>query len=305
MIDHDKLFKELLTTFFYEFLELFLPEVAAYVDRSSITFLDKEVFTDIATGDKHEADIVAKVKFRDQDSFFLMHCENQSESRGGFTRRMFRYFARFSEKFDLPVYPIALFSFDRPLRPEPNRYEVVFPNRTVLTFSFDAIQLNRYDWHNYVNTLNPVASALMAKMKIARQDRPRVKAECLRLLVKLNLDEARTQLISGFVDTYLRLEGVEEQLFAQAVAQFVSPEKEQAMEIVTSWMEEGMQKEARNLVMRLAERKLGTLAESMKARITALSTSQLEELGLELLSLTNVDALNVWLDTQTAQSNGN
>jgi flagellar biosynthesis/type III secretory pathway protein FliH len=172
-----------------------------------------------------------------------------------------------------------------------------------------------------VNTLNPVASALMAKMKIARQDRPKVKAECLRLLVKLNLDAARTQLISGFVDTYLRLEGAEEQLFAQAVAQFVSPEKEQAMEIVTSWMEKGIEQgfekgmekgieqgregEARHFALRLAERKFGSLPETMKARITALSTSQLEELGLELLTLNSVDALNVWLDTQTARPNGN
>lgn len=33
MIDHDRLFKELLTTFFVEFLELFLPEVVTYVER--------------------------------------------------------------------------------------------------------------------------------------------------------------------------------------------------------------------------------------------------------------------------------
>ncbi len=30
MIDHDRLFKELLTTFFWEFIQLFLPEVATY-----------------------------------------------------------------------------------------------------------------------------------------------------------------------------------------------------------------------------------------------------------------------------------
>ena len=33
----------------------------------------------------------------------------------------------------------------------------------------------------------------------------RVKLECLRLLATLRLDPARMQLISGFVDTYLRL----------------------------------------------------------------------------------------------------
>ena len=63
-MDHDRLFKELLATFFVEFIELFFPELAEYLDRDSIEFLDKEVFTDVTHGEKHEADIVAKARFR-------------------------------------------------------------------------------------------------------------------------------------------------------------------------------------------------------------------------------------------------
>lgn len=43
MTDHDRLFKELLSTFFLEFLDLFRPEVGKYIERGSIVFLDKEV----------------------------------------------------------------------------------------------------------------------------------------------------------------------------------------------------------------------------------------------------------------------
>ncbi len=50
-------------------------------------------------------------------------------------------------------------------------------------------------------------------MKIDPKDRPTVKAQCLRLLVTLKLDPAKMQLISGFVDTYLRLNSDEEALF--------------------------------------------------------------------------------------------
>jgi hypothetical protein len=32
-MDHDRLFKELLTTFFVEFIELFFPELAEGLDR--------------------------------------------------------------------------------------------------------------------------------------------------------------------------------------------------------------------------------------------------------------------------------
>lgn len=34
-MDHDRLFKELLGTFFVEFMDLFLPHVGAYLDRDA------------------------------------------------------------------------------------------------------------------------------------------------------------------------------------------------------------------------------------------------------------------------------
>src|ERR1700710_535544 len=112
-MDHDRLFKELLTTFFIEFIELFMPEVAAYIERDSIEFLDKEIFTDIAAGERHEVDLLVKVRFRGAgEGYFLIHVESQASPRAGFARRMFHYFARLDADHDLPVFPIALFSFD-------------------------------------------------------------------------------------------------------------------------------------------------------------------------------------------------
>lgn len=64
MIDHDRLFKELLTTFFVEFLELFLPEVVTYLQCNSLEFLDKEIFTDVTAGE-YEADLVVKARFQE------------------------------------------------------------------------------------------------------------------------------------------------------------------------------------------------------------------------------------------------
>ncbi len=46
-IDHDRLFKELLSTFFLEFLDLFFPEVTSSIEADSLTLLDKEIFTDV------------------------------------------------------------------------------------------------------------------------------------------------------------------------------------------------------------------------------------------------------------------
>ncbi len=39
MIDHDRLFKELISTFFIEFLELFLSQVTSQINYDSVEFL--------------------------------------------------------------------------------------------------------------------------------------------------------------------------------------------------------------------------------------------------------------------------
>ncbi|MDQ2687169.1 MAG: Rpn family recombination-promoting nuclease/putative transposase [Armatimonadota bacterium] len=298
-MDHDRLFKELLTTFFAEFLDLFLPEVSAYVDRDSFQFMDKEIFIDVNAGEKHEADIVVRARFRNEEAFFLVHVENQAKAQPNFNRRMFHYFARLHETHDLPIYPIVVFSYDAPQRPESDEYQVTFPDRTVLEFRFRVIQLNRLNWRDFLRSQNPVAAALMAKMHIAPEDRPRVKLECLRLLATLRLDPARTQLISGFVDSYLRLNAPERQVFDRELAAISPPEQEATMEIMTSWKEEGLL-EGRQLgigttIQRQLRRRFGPLSEVTEARVSALPTERLEDLAEALLDFTTLTDLDVWL----------
>jgi hypothetical protein len=309
MIDHDRLFKELLSIFFSEFIELFLPDVAGYIERDSISFLNQEIFTNITSGERREVDLLAQVRFRGQDTCFLIHIENQSYSQAGFERRMFHYFARLDEKYALPIYPVVIFSFDTPQRLEPNRYQVEFPDRKVLDFSYVAIQLNRLNWRDFLSSQNPVAAALMAKMKIQPEDRPKVKVECLRLLATLRLAPAKMQLISGFVDTYLRLNEAEEVTFEAELNRMGLSEEEEAriMEIVTSWMEKGIERgfqqgfqqalarEAALVLYQLKERFRG-IPQSLEEEIRRLSIVEIELLGEALFKLASETDLRSWLD---------
>jgi Domain of unknown function (DUF4351)/Putative transposase, YhgA-like len=298
MIDHDELFKKLLTTFFIEFIELFLPSVAAYFDRDAIAFLPQEYFTDTTTGDRRKIDVLAQVKFREQDTCFLIHLENQSYNQDDFDRRMFFYFARLYQKYLLPIYPIAVFSFEYPLRPQRQQHQVMFPDFKVLDFNFAVIQLNQLNWRDFLQQRNPVAAALMAKMRIARADRPRVKAECLRILATLELDPARIELISGFVDTYLRLNATEETIFQAEIDKMGLGEQEQIMEIVTSWMERGIEQGRERevaLVLRQLTRRLNGLSVSLEERVHRLSIEQVEALGEALLDFSSETDLVHWL----------
>lgn len=299
-MDHDRLFKELLTNFFIEFFELFFPEMVEYLDRESLEFLDKEVFTDVTQGQRHEVDLVAKARFRDQPSFFLVHVEAQAQRQSDFGRRMFTYFSRLHEKFALPVYPVAVFSYDQPNRTEPDEYVVRFPDLQVLAFRFRVVQLNRLDWRSFVERPNPIAAALMSKMRIEPSERPRVMAACLALLAQLELDSARGELISGFIGTYLRLTIEEERGFQAELEKFEPQRRERIMEIVTGWMEKGMEAGARqgkrDLILRQLRKRLGSLDLDIDAHINELSGEQLDQLAEAVLDFTSQFDLTAWLD---------
>ncbi len=212
MIDHDGLFKKLLRTFFVEFVEVFLPDVAQYLDRNSLEFLDKEVFPELDDEFSREADLVVKARIRGKESFFLIHVENQAARRPRFNRRMFFYTAWLDKTFDLPVYPVALLTYDKPRSPEPDHYEIEFPDFAVLQFKFRTIQLNRLNWRDYLRQQNPVATVLMSKMNIAYEDRVKVKVEMLRLFSTMKLNREKMTLIARFMETYLALTSEENRI---------------------------------------------------------------------------------------------
>jgi Mg2+/Co2+ transporter CorB len=78
---------------------------------------------------------------------------------------------------------------------------------------------------------------------------------------------SRTFLVSKFVDTYLRLNGVEEQTFRAEVDKMEISQKEEIMQVTTSWEEKGIEKGQRSLLLRLLERKVGEISEVMVERV--------------------------------------
>ena len=115
----------------------------------------------------------------------------------------------------------------------------------------------------------------MAKMNIAPEERPQVKAECLRLLITLQLDSARMQLISGFVDVYLRLNAQEDQVFKATADRIGLSQEEKYMEIITSWAQETAEKIAMNLLRE-------GLGVELVIRVTGLTAQRVQELQAQL-----------------------
>ncbi|NMG10612.1 DUF4351 domain-containing protein, partial [Brasilonema sp. UFV-L1] len=118
-------------------------------------------------------------------------------------------------------------------------------------------------------------------------------------IVTLQLDPARMQLISGFVDTYLNLTESEEQVFQAELGRISPEEREQVMQIVTSWMRTGIEQGKRegevSIVMRLLKRKVGELEPEVEAQVRGLEVAQLEELSEALLDFSEMEDLRIWL----------
>src|SRR5438105_8436611 len=90
---YDQLLKDLLRTFFPEFLERFFPEPAARLDLRQVTFLEQEIATDLGQARRRELDLVAQTATRSgEPELVLVHVELQARSAPDFPERMFQYY---------------------------------------------------------------------------------------------------------------------------------------------------------------------------------------------------------------------
>ena len=150
-----------------------------------------------------------------------------------------------------------------------------------------------------MRSANPVASALMAKMKIAPEDRPRVKLECLRMLVTLKLDKARATMISSFMDAYLKLTAAETVVYNGELQAVEPPDREVIMQWTNEWIErgkdEGRLEGRRTIIVRQLARRFGSVPSEIKDSVGRLSETQIDQLAEALLDFHDVEDMRLWL----------
>lgn len=236
---HDLLFKQLLETFFIEFIDLFFPEVSKLMDKDHLIFLQQEIITDINEQEQHIVDILVETRLAGEDGLVLLHVENQSPRVSDYNRKMFKYFARLHEKHQRKILPIVIYAHGSKLT-EPDNYHVEFSFLKVLEFNYLTLQLKKMSWRKYINSNNPVAAALIHKMNYTEQEKIAVKVEFTRMLVNMQLDMASNTLLTKFMEKYLILTEQEEEIFAKKIKEELTFEEAARMEqITTSYHEKG------------------------------------------------------------------
>jgi predicted transposase/invertase (TIGR01784 family) len=132
---------------------------------------------------------------------------------------------------------------------------------------------------------NPAAAALMSKMGYLRNEKVQVKKEFRRMLIRLQLDLARKKLLTGFFETYLKLNKREEEQLKTELNQLPEEEVDKIMELTTSWHEQGRREGEADGIIK--GKKDGKLENKLETARNMLAKGFSNDLIMELTGLTS------------------
>jgi Domain of unknown function (DUF4351) len=135
----------------------------------------------------------------------------------------------------------------------------------------------------------------MAKMRIAKKDRAKVKLECLRMLFGLGLEEDKQEIVANFVDTYIELTKKEQVIFEKEREKLEPKEKEKFMVFENSWKREGRLEGKKEIALFWVEKKLGEVDPEIKNKVQKLSSRRLDALVSALIDFSTMQEFEQWI----------
>ena len=127
------------------------------------------------------------------------------------------------------------------------------------------------------------------------------------MLVRMELDPARTTLLTGSFETYLKLNEEEEKQLEAEIGKIDTKEAEKMMEITTSWERKGRVKgraegkvEGKvegqaNILVRQLKKKFGNIPVEVEDRVRNLSVEKQQELAEAIFDLKSIEDIKAFL----------
>ena len=231
---------------------------------------------------KRLADKLVKVwKLSGEETWVLIHIEIQSQEEGQFGERMFVYYYRLRDKYDLPIASLAILGDERDTwRPQPFESELW---GCEVSFRFPIIKLLDYlpRWAELEASQNPFAIVVMAhlKTKETRNDavaRREWKFKLTRMLYERGYERQDILNLFRFIDWILELPEDLKRSFRDELEAY---EREQQMPYVTSiermGIEQGKEQERQAIALNMLQENISL---ETIARITGLTIEQLQQL---------------------------
>ncbi|PCJ19616.1 MAG: hypothetical protein COB02_07675 [Candidatus Cloacimonadota bacterium] len=237
--DHDAIFKQVLTSFFKDFIEMFLPILALQIDFNNIEFIDKEIFHHGTSRSRTFLDLVCKASMLDKnqkEKLILVHIEVQSTKDNKMAERMLDYYCHLRIKHHLDVVPIVLFADDAKWRKEvKNSYDMSFNNETFLHFEYKQIKLKHLNVKDYMNSKKPLAYALMAKMDLSHVDKKELMGQIAKFISNGRISKNKQALLYTMCYKYLILNNEDREVFNDSLEGITLEEKGKIGEIMMNF----------------------------------------------------------------------
>ncbi|WP_448572434.1 hypothetical protein, partial [Trichothermofontia sp.] len=224
--DYDSPWKDILETYFTDFMAFFFPAVYADIDWSKgYEFLDNElqqIVRDAELG-RRIADKLVKVwRNSGNETWVLIHLELQNTDEEAFAERMFVYNYRLRDRYNLPVASLAVLGDENPhWRPNFFNSELWGCRNE---FQFPIVKLLDYgqDWAALAQSANPFAIVVMAHLKAKETRRDLTSRKAWKLTIAKQLYQKgfdRTDVINllRFIDWVIQLPQDLEKSFWQEI----------------------------------------------------------------------------------------
>ncbi len=291
MTDHERLLKELIVNFYVDFVDILVPQVSIFLDKQSV-HLRTDSGRTIAGRCPGGTDILATAKVHGQDSVVLVHIAPATRPDHEVGQDMFRRFSWLYEEFGLPVCPVVVLANDAPSLADSSRFRVSLPHKIILDFSYLAVPLHRLNWRDYVRKPNPIACALMSRMRVSPDERFRVKSESLRLLSTLELEPSRRRMIAKYINAYLPLTADEE----KKIRWKVDLSDLESVDVATAEDSDNRNRMGKvDIILRQLSCRTGILPGRIAGQIENLTSNELDDLGEALLSFSHPAEIEGWL----------
>ncbi len=265
--EFDTPWKDILETYFPDFIEFFFPNIYTQIDWSKgFEFLDKElqkVVKDAELG-KRLADKLVKVYLiNGEEIWVLIHIEVQSQTETDFAERIFVYNYRIFDRYHRPVASLVVLGDEDPnWRPNEFTYEL-FGSKMGLTFPIIKLLDYKQKWSSLEENINPFSTVVMAHLKALETRSDRLTRKKWKLILTKRLYDVgmkKEDVINlfRFIDWMMTLPKDLELQFNDELDKFQEDKK---MPYVTSLerigIEKGMSQGMSNLIELLLNLKFG------------------------------------------------
>jgi hypothetical protein len=298
--DFDSPWKDILESYFAEFMAFFFPQ--AYVDidwsrkHESLDTELQQIVQDSELGKRMVDKLVNVCLKNGEESWILIHIEIQSQRETNFAKRMYVYNYRIFDRYDRFVISLAVLGDEHPSwKPSQFGYDM-WGFKVGIEFPIIKLLDYRDRWSELEENQNPFAIVVMAHLKTQEtsnsyEDRKRWKSNLAKLLYKRGYDREEIIQLLKFIDWIMYLPEDLNRSFWQEIYKYeevnlmpyvLSIErialKEGYEKGIQDGMQQGVQQESQRLLIQTLNIKFEAIPVSLIDKINSINSTETLEM---------------------------